>query len=151
MFTFAHHLDIEPSTKWIYSLDSALPLFQWLDFSSPLVSLPSSSSSAPLPAFILPLLVSCIETIPKDNEPIVYNCTFSMEDLDSPPSSKRSQKWVSKIASSWDKEDKVDVEGSNKDITDLYNQYIKDPRYVAFPMIAASLSSLPLPMPSMQC
>ena len=41
---------------------------------------------------------------------------------------------------------KVDIYRSNKDMTDLYDQYIKDPRYMAFPMIAASSSSLPLPM-----
>ena len=68
-----------------------------------------------------------------------------MEDLDSPPSSKRSQKWVSEIASSWDEEDEVNVYGSNKNMADFYDQYMKDTRYVAFPIIAASLSSLPLP------
>ena len=66
-----------------------------------------------------------------------------MEDLDSPLPSKRSQKWISKIASSWDKEDRVDVYRSDKDMSDFYDQYIKDPRYMAFPMIAAFLSLLP--------
>ena len=69
-----------------------------------------------------------------------------MEDLNTPPSSKKSWKWVSKVSSSWGEDDKVDIYGSNKDMTVLYDQYMKDPRYVAYPMIAASSSSLPLPM-----
>ena len=68
-----------------------------------------------------------------------------MEDLNTPPPSKRSWKWISKVSSFWEEEDEVDIYGSDKDMTDLYDQYMKDPRYVAFPMIAASLSSLPLP------
>ena len=54
-------------------------------------------------------------------------------------------KWVSKVASFWDEEDKVNVYRSDKNMTDLYNQYTKDSRYVVFSMIAASLSSLLLP------
>ena len=121
-----------------------LPLLKQLYFSFPFVSLPSLSLLTSPPAPILPPPVSCIKTIPEDNEPIVYNCTFSMEDLNTPPPSKRSQKWIFKISSFWRKNDGVDIYGSNKNMTDLYNQYMKDPRYVAFPMIAASLSSLPL-------
>ena len=143
-FTFAHHLSIKPFMELICSLDTTLLLLQWLDFSSPLMSLPASSSSTP-PASISLLLVSYIKTIPEDNEPIVYNYAFSMEDLDLLPPSKRSWKWVSKVTSSWDEENKVDVYGSDKDMADFYDQYMKDPKYMAFPMIAASSSSLPLP------
>ena len=85
------------------------------------MSLPTSSSSTPLPTPISLPLVSHIETIPEDNEPIVYNCIFSIEDLDLPPPSKRSQKWVSEIVSSWNKEDKVDVYGSDKNMADFYD------------------------------
>ena len=113
-----------------------------------LMSLPASSSSTPPSTPISLPLVSHIKTIPEDDESIVYNCTFSMEDLDSPPLSKRSWEWISKVASSWNKEDEVDVYRSDKDMTDFYDQYMKDPRYVAFPMIAASLFPLPLPMHS---
>ena len=97
VFTFAHSLGIEPSIEWICSLDAALLLLQWPNFSSSLVSLPISSSSTPLPTPISPLLVSHIKTIPEDNELILCNCAFSMEDLDLSPPSKRSQKWISEV------------------------------------------------------
>ena len=71
-----------------------------------------------------------------------------MKDLDLPPPSKRSQKSISEIASSWNKEDEVNVYRSNKNMADFYDQYMKDPRYVAFLMSAISLSSLPLPVHS---
>ena len=147
-FNFAHYLGIEPSMECICSLDAMLSLLKWLDFSLPVVPLPSLFLLAPPSTPILPPPISCIETIPEDNEPIVYNCTFSMEDLNTPPPSKRSWKWVFKVSSSWGEDDEVDIYGSNEDMTDLYDQYMKDPRYVAFPMITASLSSLPLPVHS---
>ena len=71
-----------------------------------------------------------------------------MEDLDSPPPSKRSWKWVSEIASYWNEEDEVNVYESDKDMANFYDQYMKDSRYVAFPIIAISSSSLPLPVHS---
>ena len=125
-----------------------LPLLKQLDFSSPVISSPSSSSFAPPPAPISPPLVFHIETIPEDDESIIYNCAFSMKDLDTPPPPKRSQKWVSEVSFSWGEDDEVDIYGFDKDMTDLYDQYMIDPRYMAFPIIAVSLSSLPLPMHS---
>ena len=108
-----------------------------LDFSSPVIPSPSSSLLTPPPASILSLLVSHIEIISEDNEPIIYNCAFSMEDLNTPLPSKRSQKWVYEVSSSWGEDDEVNIYGSDKDISDLYNQYMKDPRYMAFSIIAA--------------
>ena len=140
-FDFAHHLGIELLMECIHFLDAVLPLFKWLDFSSPpVIPSPSSSLLASPPAPISPPLISYIETIPEDDELIIYNCAFSIKDLNTSPPFKRSQKWVSEVLSSWREDDKVDIYRLDKDMTDLYDQYMKDPRYVAFPMIAASLS-----------